>query len=221
MHAQDQPGWIPDRWHSSPPSEPPLGSVRFEVGLDDVKLVVGACLTDILLGSNPVFELASSWHRFLPDPDTLWRLWLYVLAHYLASGWNLAPLHLRKVSQLVGGHFHTSQLLERPRQWLANPYGHPEKCRPKPLRTHLRIGRIPLCCTRRNVLRAFSTPLHVDNTWIHESATSLWTVQDPSGATANPEHLHRSDGETASKYILCWKHACFYASWKTTTMGRV
>ena len=37
-----------------------LGSVRFEVGSNDVKLVVGACLTDVLLGSNPVIELATS-----------------------------------------------------------------------------------------------------------------------------------------------------------------
>ncbi len=38
----------------------------------------------------------------------------YVLRHYLASGWNLGPQHLQKVSQLAGGlHHDTSQLLER------------------------------------------------------------------------------------------------------------
>ncbi len=80
------------------------------------------CPTDVLLESSPVIELSSPWHWFLPDPGTLWWFWLCVLGHYLASGWNLAPQHLPKVSQLAGWlHLDTSQLLKCPCQWLPNP----------------------------------------------------------------------------------------------------
>ncbi len=126
----------------------------------------------------------SSWSKY---PMTTLAL---CLGHYLESGWNMARQNLRKVSQLaVGLYLDTLRLLEHPYQWLANPYGHPEKFCPQTIRTHLRISRIQWCCTQRNalrMLRAFPTPLHVGHTWIHKSATRLWRVEDSSDATANP-----------------------------------
>ena len=187
-------------------------SIRPSVRVSTVSSGVGACPTDALLDSSPVFVLARPWHWFLPDPFTLWRLWLCVLGNYLAPGWNLVPQHLRKVLQLAGGlHLDTSHLLGSACQWLANPFGYPEKCCPKTLRTNLGINRIPWLCTRLNALQAFSTPLHVDRTWIRESVTRLWRVQDYSGATANPVGSVQNQVWMVllcKNWPTCWTSAC-------------
>ena len=80
--------------------------------------------TDVLMDPNPTIELASPWHWFLPDPGTPWRLWVCVLGHYLASGWNLVP-HAKGRTIGWRTYLDTSQLLESPCQGLANPYGYP------------------------------------------------------------------------------------------------
>lgn len=104
-------------------------------------------------------EVASTWHRFLRDPG------LAVCAQIVScSSENSVPQPLQKVLQLAGGvHFNTAQLSEHLCQWLAHPYSHPEKCCPKPLRTHLWVSHSPWCCTRCNTLQAFYTPLHVNH----------------------------------------------------------
>ncbi len=131
-----------------------LGSVQFAMGSDSVKIVIEACPIDVLLDSTHRCFIGFKSGDRDAWPAHSFKSFLIQVCYdesgCVCSGTILhqdgiwPTQHLGKVSRLAGGlHLHTSHLLEYSCQWLANPYGHPEKWCPKPLWTHPGIGDIP------------------------------------------------------------------------------